>query len=70
MPFAIVASPKRLSSLALRKAALIVASGFSFDPSFISEPFVATKISAALAGKLINSINARKHWGNRFIVNN
>jgi hypothetical protein len=70
MPFAIVASFKRRNSLALRNAATTLAKGFPLLPSFKSEPFVATKISAALAGKPINSINARKHWGNRFIVNN
>jgi len=54
----------------LRNAAATVASGFSFDPSFVSEPFTATKISAAHAEKLINSSKASRHWGNRFIVDN
>src|SRR5690348_1863847 len=60
MPSLIDGSFKRRSSRALRKAIATVANGFSFVPSFLSEPFPETQISAARAFKTIQNEKKRK----------
>ena len=67
MPLTIAALFNLRNSLAFRKAVVTVASGLSFVPGFVSDPFGATYISAALPDRAISTKNANRQFGNRFI---
>jgi hypothetical protein len=63
----ILSSFSRRKFLALRIAACTVASGFSFEPIFASEPFGETYMLAALPTKANSKKYTSRHGSNRFI---
>ena len=67
MPLTTAASFNLRNSLAFRKAVVTVASGLSFVPGFVSDPFGATYISTALPVRENSRKNANRQFGNRFI---